>query len=86
MTAEAKTAKEAATEEYLALYEYHCEREQLERDGAPPMLWCVHAGRDGWDPRPEDRATDHHNAALQVLWSMDAEAQDPQPPGLRKVQ
>lgn len=31
-----------------------------------------------------DEATRHHEAALQVLWSMDAEQQDPIPPGLRE--
>lgn len=30
----------------------------------------------------EELADRHHRAALQVLWSMDAEQQDPLPPGL----
>lgn len=83
MTTKTTTAKKAVTERYLALYEYHCEREQLERYGAEPLPQCVHEGKDGWDPTTQDRATDHHNAALMVLWSMDAEEQDPIPPGLR---
>lgn len=80
MTTRTDPAKAAAIEEYLALYEYHCEREQLERDGHLTAPACHHP--DAFTP--EDRATAHHEAALQVLWSMDAEQQDPRPPGLRE--